>query len=100
MRRALTTIAGTVATGALSASVVLAGGGVSGVATGHGDAVAEVAKAVEATSDATHGEQVSAIARLQGAAVSEAAKAQGAANAAAGKAKGQAAAEAKAGNAP
>lgn len=90
MRRTLTTIAGAVAIAMLSASVALAGGGVSGTAKGHGQAVSEVAKAVEATSDATHGEQVSAIAKLHGAAVSAAAKAQGAANAAAGKAKGKA----------
>jgi hypothetical protein len=100
MRRALTTTAGTIALGALSASVALAGGGVSGVAKGHGEAVAEVAKAVEALEGQSHGEAVSAIARLHGAAVSEAARAQGAAKAEAGKAKGQAASEAKGENRP
>ena len=88
-RRIVTSIAGTAALGALSASVALAGGGVSSVAKGHGQAVSEVAKAVEAVEGQTHGQQVSAIAKQHGIAVREAARAQGEAKAAAGKAKGQ-----------
>ena len=98
MRRTITTAAGTIAIGALSASVALAGGGVSDVAKGHGEAVSEVAQAVEAVSDATHGETVSAIARQHGEAVREAAKAMAEEKAAAGKANGQGASEAKGAN--
>ncbi|HXG26811.1 MAG TPA: hypothetical protein VNL94_08180 [Candidatus Binatia bacterium] len=98
MRRALTTTAGTIAIGALSASVALAGGGVSDVAKGHGEAVSEVAKAVEALEEQSHGQAVSAIAKQHGAAVSEAAKAMAAEKAAAGKAKGLAASSAKRNN--
>jgi hypothetical protein len=95
MRRAITTTAGSIAIGALSASVALAGGGVSDVAKGHGEAVAEVAKAVEAVSAATHGEAVSAIAKLHGEAVREAARAMAEEKAAAGKAKGLGASRAR-----
>ena len=89
MKRRILTTGGTALTAvALSASVALGGGGVSGTAKGHGQAVSEVAKAAEAVSGKSHGEIVSAIAKQHGAAVSAAARAQGAANAAAGKGKG------------
>ena len=87
MRRTLTISAGTISAVALSASVALAGGGVSSVAKGHGEAVSDVAKAADAVSGKSHGEAVSAVAKQHGAAVSAAARAQGQANAAAGKAK-------------
>jgi hypothetical protein len=89
MRRALTIGAATVSALALSATVVVAGGGVSGVAKGHGQAVSEVAAAADAVSGKAHGEAISAIARQHGALVSAAAKAQGQANAAAGQANGK-----------
>ena len=88
MRRTIATTGATVSALALSATVALAGGGVSGVATGHGEAVADVAKAAETVGGKAHGEAVSAIAKQHGALVAAAAKAQGQANAAAGKAKG------------
>ena len=51
MKRRIFTTGGTaVAAVALSATVALAGGGVSGVAKGHGQAVSEVAKAAETVS--------------------------------------------------
>jgi hypothetical protein len=90
MRRSITTIGTAVTAVALSASVALAAGGVSGTAKGHGQAVSAVAKAADYVSGKARGEAVSALAKQHGAAVSAAAKAQGQANAAAGKAKGDA----------
>ena len=93
--RKLIKATGTAATAvALSASVALAGGGVSNVAKGHGQAVKEVAQAADYVSGKARGEAVSALAKQHGAAVSAAARAQGGSNAAAGKAKGHAKAEA------
>jgi hypothetical protein len=89
MRRTLMTTASTISAVALSATVALAGGGVSDTAKGHGQAVKEVAQAADYVSGKARGEAVSALAKQHGALVSAAAKAQGAANAAAGKAKGQ-----------
>jgi hypothetical protein len=95
MRKKIISTTGTAVTAiALSASVALAGGGVSGVAKGHGEAVSEVASSAEFVSGKAHGEEVSALAKQHGAIVAAAAKTQGQANAAAGKAKGQAKAEA------
>jgi len=94
MRKIITTTGTAVTAIALSASVALAGGGVSDVAKGHGEAVKAVAQAADYVSGKARGEAVSALAKQHGAAVSAAAKAQGQANAAAGKAKGEAAAEA------
>jgi uncharacterized protein HemX len=88
-RRIVTTSATAISAVALSATVALGAGGVSVVATGHGKAVSEVAKAAEAVSGKSHGETVSAIAKQHGKEVSAAARAQGQANAAAGKAKGK-----------
>jgi hypothetical protein len=99
MRRTFTIIAGTLAIALLSTAAVLAGGGVSGTAKGHGQAVSEVAKAVDYVSGRARGEAVSALAKTHGAAVSAAARAQGQANAAAGKDKGSDAAAAKGSNA-
>ena len=93
MRKIITTTGSAVTAIALSASVALAGGGVSGTAKGHGAAIKAVAQAADYVSGKAHGEAVSALAKQHGAAVSAAAKAQGASNAAAGKAKGEAAAE-------
>ena len=76
MRRFLSSLAGTIAIGALSASVVLASGGVSGVAKGHGQAVSDVANAVDYVSGKARGEAVSALAKQHGAIVSAAARAQ------------------------
>lgn len=90
MRRTLTSAGATVTAVALSATVVLAGGGVSDTAKGHGEAVKAVAQAADYVSGKARGEAVSALAKQHGALVSAAARAQGAANAAAGKAKGQA----------
>jgi hypothetical protein len=89
MRRILSIIAGTVTIGALSTAVVLADGGVSGTAKGHGQAVSAVAQAADYVSGKARGEAVSALAKAHGAEVSAAAKALGAANAAAGKANGE-----------
>jgi len=86
MRRLLSIIAGTLTIALMSASIAFAGGGVSGVATGHGQAVKDVAQAVDYVSGKARGEAVSALAKTHGAIVAAAAKAQGAANAAAGKA--------------
>ena len=97
MRRAMTIIGGTVTAGVLSTAVALAGGGVSGVAKGHGQAVSEVAKSVDFVSGKAHGQAVSALAKQHGALVSAAARAQGAANAAAGKDKGASASKHDAG---
>jgi len=99
MRRPVTVIAGSATAIALSASIALAGGGVSGVAKGHGQAVKEVAQAADYVSGKARGEAVSALAKTHGAAVSAAAKAQGAANAAAGKDKGAGASSDKGANA-
>lgn len=63
-------------------------------ATGHGQEVSAVARAVDYASGRARGAAVSAIAKTHGAQVSAAARAKGAANAAAGKAKGAAAGEA------
>ena len=82
----------------LSATVALAGGGVSDTAKGHGDAVKAVAQAADYVSGKARGEAVSALAKQHGALVAAAARAQGAANAAAGKAKGQGHAAAGAAN--
>ena len=90
----ITTTGAAVTAVALSASVALAGGGVSSVYKGHGEAVKAVAQAADYVSGKAHGEAVSALAKQHGAVVSAAAKAQGQAHAAAGKAKGEAAAEA------
>src|SRR5262245_25248771 len=89
MRRTLMTAGSTVTAVALSATVALAGGGVSDIAKGHGEAVKAVAQAAGYVSGKAHGEAVSALAKQHGAIVSAAARAQGQANAAAGKAKGQ-----------
>jgi hypothetical protein len=89
MRRTIATTGATVSALALSATVAFAGGGVSGVATGHGEAVADVAKAAETVGGRAHGEAVSAIAKQHGALVAAAAKAQGQANAAAGQSNGK-----------
>ena len=97
MRRFLSSLAGTIAIGALSASVVLASGGVSGVAKGHGQAVSEVANAVDYVSGKARGEAVSALAKQHGALVSAAAKAQHGVTAPTGK--GADASGAKGGNA-
>lgn len=99
MRRILSIIAGTLAIAMLTAAVAVAHGGVSDTAKGHGQAVSDVAQAVEALSDSARGETISALAKAHGALVSAAAKAQGAANAAAGKAKGDQASAAKGANA-
>ena len=99
MRRLLPIVAGTLAIGVLTAAVAFAGGGVSGTAKGHGQAVSDVAQAVEALTDKARGETISALAKAHGALVSAAAKAQGAANAAAGKAKGEQASAAQGANA-
>lgn len=98
MRRTLITAGSTVTAVALSATVALAGGGVSDVAKGHGAAVKAVAQAADYVSGKARGEAVSALAKQHGALVAAAAKAQGAANAAAGKAKGQAHASSGASN--
>ena len=90
MRRTLITAGSTVTAIALSATVALAGGGVSDTAKGHGQAVKAVAQAADYVSGKARGEAVSALAKQHGAIVSAAAKAQGAAAAAAGKANGQA----------
>jgi len=90
MRKILATTGASATALALSATVALAGGGVSGVAKGHGEAVADVAKAAETVGSRAHGDAVSAIAKQHGAEVSAAAKALGEANAAAGKTKGAA----------
>jgi hypothetical protein len=76
MRRTLTAIGATLTTATLTASVALAGGGVSGVAKGHGQAVSEVANAVTYVSGKARGEAVSALAKQHGAIVSAAARAQ------------------------
>jgi hypothetical protein len=104
VRRAIFSIGAALTAGLLSASVMLAGGGVSGSAKGHGKAVAEVGQAVEFVSGKARGEAVSAMAKGHGAIVSAAARAQAAANkangaghgaeqSAEGKAKGAAASE-------
>jgi hypothetical protein len=80
VRRLLPTIGATLTAGLLSATVVLAGGGMSDAAKGHGQAVSEVAKAVDFVSGKAHGEAVSAMAKGHGAAVSAAARAQAASN--------------------
>jgi hypothetical protein len=84
MRRILSTIAGAATIATLTATVALAGGGVSGVATGHGQAVSAVTDAVTYVSGQAKGAAISALAKTHGATVSAAAKALGAANAAAG----------------
>ena len=96
MKKLIATSGTAVTAIALSASVVLAGGGVSGTAKGHGQAVKAVAQAADYVSGKAHGEAVSSLAKQHGATVSAAAKSQGQANAnaAAGKAKGAASAEA------
>ena len=99
MRRFLSSLAGTIAIATLSASVVLAGGGVSGVAKGHGQAVSEVANAVDYVSGKARGEAVSALAKQHGAIVSAAAKAQHGVTSPAGKDKGTEASGLKGGNA-
>ncbi|MBI3750755.1 MAG: hypothetical protein HY263_03730 [Chloroflexi bacterium] len=99
MRRILSIIAGALTVSVLSTAVVLAAGGVSGTAKGHGQAVSAVAQAADYVSGKARGEAVSALAKTHGAAVSAAAKALGQANAAAGKAKGSAAAAAQGSNA-
>ncbi len=76
MRRLIPLIAGPLGVVALSASVALAAGGVSGVAKGHGAAVSDVAQAVDYVSGKARGEAVSALAKQHGAIVSAAAKAQ------------------------
>jgi hypothetical protein len=72
MRRTFTIIVGTLGIALLSTAAVLAGGGVSGTAKGHGQAVSEVAKAVDYVSGRAHSEAVSALAKTHGAAVSAA----------------------------
>ncbi len=99
MRRILAVIAGSLTIAVLSTAVVLADGGVSSTATGHGQAVSAVAQAANYVSGKARGEAVSALAKQHGAVVSAAAKALGAANAAAGKAKGAAASAAQGSNA-
>jgi len=99
MRRTLTALAGALSIAFLSTAVALAGGGVSGVAKGHGQAVKEVAQAADYVSGKARGEAVSALAKQHGAIVSAAARAQGAANAAAGKNKGTDASSEKGSNA-
>jgi hypothetical protein len=98
MRRIISIIAGAVTIATLSTAVVLASGGVSGVAKGHGQAVSAVANAVNDLTGKARGQAIAALAKTHGATVSAAAKAQGAANAAAGKAKGAAAAASKGSN--
>ena len=92
MKRPIQTFGLGISIVALSASAVVAAQPPG--ATGHGEAVSEVARAVESLSDMTHGERVSALAKTHGAAVSAAARAQGAAASAAGKANGASAAAA------
>src|SRR5215203_3968595 len=99
MRRPVTVIAGTLTSAVLSTAVVFAGGGVSGTAKGHGQAVSDVAQAADYVSGKARGQAVSALAKTHGAAVSAAAKAQGGASAAAGKDKGAAASGDKGANA-
>jgi hypothetical protein len=99
MRRILSIIAGTLTIGLLTAAVALAGGGLSGTAKGHGQAVSDVAQAVTFVSGKARGEAVSALAKAHGAQVSAAAKSFAAANAAAGKAKGTQASSAQGANA-
>ena len=94
MKKLISTTGAAVTAVALSASVALAGGGVSGTAKGHGEAVKAVAQAADYVSGKARGEAVSALAKQHGATVSAAAKALGGSQAAAGKAKGDAAAEA------
>ena len=88
MRRTIKAAGGTVAALALTASTALAGGGVSDVAMGHGDAVKEVAQAADYVSGQARGEAVSALAKQHGAEVSAAAKAMAETKAEAGKSKG------------
>ena len=76
MRRFFASIAGTIAIATLSVSVALAAGGVSSVAKGHGEAVSQVANAVDYVSGKARGQAVSALAKQHGAIVSAAAKAQ------------------------
>jgi hypothetical protein len=92
MKRIITIVILAAAIAALSASVVLAAPPAG--ATGHGESVSAVARAVGYVSGRARGEAVSALAKAHGAVVSAAAQAQGEAAAAAGKAKGQAAAAA------
>jgi hypothetical protein len=99
MRRILSTIAATATIATLTATVAFAGGGVSGVATGHGQAVSDVTDAVTYVSGQAKGAAISALAKTHGATVSAAAKLLGEANAAAGKDKGSAAADAQGANA-
>ncbi|HSL97572.1 MAG TPA: hypothetical protein VK831_03275 [Candidatus Deferrimicrobiaceae bacterium] len=91
MRKTLISIATALSLVALSATAALADPPVP--AKGHGEAVSEVAKAVNYVSGQARGEAVSELAKQHGALVSAAAKAHGEAAAAAGKAKGEAAAE-------
>jgi len=88
MRRLFTTIGAALTAIALSATIAFAGGGVSDVAKGHGEAVSEVAQAADYVSGQARGEAVSALAKQHGAAVSEAARALADASKASGQAKG------------
>ena len=88
MRRTMLSIGAALTAIALSATIVLAGGGVSDTAKGHGEAVKAVAQAADYVSGKARGEAVSALAKQHGEEVSAAAKALAEAKAAARQAKG------------